>query len=59
MQKLPFEIPRNVPDGEYLFRVEHMNIDSLAPLPYDSGAQLYISCAQVSSTSALLPKTIS
>jgi len=54
VQKLPFVIPKNTPDGDYLFRIEHLNVDSLQPLPYEPQAQLYISCAQVSFNPLLL-----
>ena len=40
-------IPKNVPSGEYLLRIEHIALHS-AGLP--NGAQLYISCAQLSVT---------
>ncbi|KLU92589.1 cellulose-growth-specific protein [Magnaporthiopsis poae ATCC 64411] len=39
-----FEIPRCVPAGEYLLRVEHIALHSASSV---GGAQLYISCAQV------------
>lgn len=38
-------IPKCIEDGEYLLRVEHIGLHSAASL---GGAQLYISCAQIS-----------
>ncbi|KAF1964828.1 hypothetical protein BU23DRAFT_585385 [Bimuria novae-zelandiae CBS 107.79] len=37
-------IPKNLPSGEYLFRVEHIALHSAGAA---GGAQFYISCAQV------------
>lgn len=41
------QIPKCVEDGEYLLRVEHIGLHSASQ---PSGAQLYISCAQLSVT---------
>jgi len=40
-----FRIPQSVPNGEYLFRVEHVGLHAA----YDggTGAQFFISCAQI------------
>jgi hypothetical protein len=40
-------IPRSLPSGEYLLRVEHIALHAASSL---NGAQLYISCAQLSVT---------
>ncbi|KAF2440588.1 lytic polysaccharide monooxygenase [Karstenula rhodostoma CBS 690.94] len=40
-------IPKSLPSGEYLFRVEHIALHSAATA---GGAQFYISCAQVKVT---------
>lgn len=40
-------IPKSLPDGEYLFRVEHIALHSAGSA---GGAQFYISCAQVKVT---------
>lgn len=40
-------IPRSTPSGEYLLRVEHIALHSAGQI---NGAQLYISCAQISVT---------
>ncbi|KAI1486156.1 glycosyl hydrolase family 61-domain-containing protein, partial [Biscogniauxia mediterranea] len=42
--ELTFTIPPCLPDGEYLFRVEHVALHSASAA---GGAQFYISCAQV------------
>ncbi|KAL8289949.1 hypothetical protein RB600_005104 [Gaeumannomyces tritici] len=38
------QIPRCVPSGEYLLRIEHIGLHSASAV---GGAQLYISCAQI------------
>jgi hypothetical protein len=43
----PVTIPKNVPSGEYLLRIEHIALHGASAL---NGAQLYISCAQLSVT---------
>jgi hypothetical protein len=40
-------IPKNLPSGDYLLRVEHIALHSASTV---GGAQFYISCAQVSVT---------
>ncbi|KAJ4357474.1 uncharacterized protein N0V89_002050 [Didymosphaeria variabile] len=40
-------IPKNVPSGEYLLRIEHIALHGASAA---NGAQLYISCAQLSVT---------
>jgi hypothetical protein len=40
-------IPRSTPSGEYLLRVEHIALHNAGTI---NGAQLYISCAQISVT---------
>lgn len=40
-------IPKSLPSGEYLFRVEHIALHSAGS---SGGAQFYISCAQVKVT---------
>ncbi|KAF2440494.1 lytic polysaccharide monooxygenase [Karstenula rhodostoma CBS 690.94] len=40
-------IPKNVPSGEYLLRIEHIALHGASAV---NGAQLYISCAQLSVT---------
>ncbi|KAF3004261.1 hypothetical protein E8E13_008141 [Curvularia kusanoi] len=40
-------IPKNTPSGDYLLRVEHIALHSASQI---NGAQLYISCAQISVT---------
>lgn len=42
---MQFEIPQCIADGQYLFRVEHIALHSASTL---GGAQLYLSCAQLS-----------
>ncbi|KAI1636674.1 glycosyl hydrolase family 61-domain-containing protein [Biscogniauxia mediterranea] len=42
--ELSFTIPPCLPDGDYLFRVEHVALHSASAA---GGAQFYISCAQV------------
>ena len=44
---LNFVIPKCIADGEYLFRIEHIGLHSAGS---SGGAQLYISCAQLSIT---------
>ena len=41
------QIPRCVANGDYLLRVEHIALHSAASV---GGAQLYISCAQITVT---------
>jgi len=41
------QIPKCVSDGEYLLRIEHIGLHSSGSI---GGAQLYISCAQLSVT---------
>ncbi|CAA7267186.1 unnamed protein product [Cyclocybe aegerita] len=45
--QINFTVPRNLPDGEYLVRVEHIALHSASNV---GGAQFYISCAQVKVT---------
>ena len=40
-------IPKSLPSGEYLFRVEHIALHSASSA---GGAQFYISCAQIKVT---------
>ncbi|KAK3217442.1 hypothetical protein GRF29_1g3100281, partial [Pseudopithomyces chartarum] len=43
----PVTIPKNTPSGEYLLRIEHIALHGASQV---NGAQLYISCAQISVT---------
>ncbi|KAF2741441.1 hypothetical protein EJ04DRAFT_571531 [Polyplosphaeria fusca] len=45
--KVTVPIPKSLPSGEYLFRVEHIGLHSAGSA---GGAQFYISCAQVKVT---------
>jgi hypothetical protein len=45
--KVTVPIPKSLPSGEYLFRVEHIALHSAGS---SGGAQFYISCAQVKVT---------
>ncbi|KAL4803373.1 glycoside hydrolase [Aspergillus unguis] len=45
--KVNFTIPKTLPDGDYLFRVEHI---ALHGAQTEGGAQFYLSCGQVSVT---------
>ncbi|KAJ3507745.1 hypothetical protein NLJ89_g6131 [Agrocybe chaxingu] len=47
LSQINFNIPRNLPDGEYLVRIEHIALHSASGF---GGAQFYISCAQVKVT---------
>ncbi|CAA7261272.1 unnamed protein product [Cyclocybe aegerita] len=47
VSQINFNIPRNLPDGEYLVRIEHIALHSASGF---GGAQFYISCAQVKVT---------
>jgi hypothetical protein len=40
-------IPRNVPSGDYLLRIEHIALHGASQA---NGAQFYISCAQITVT---------
>lgn len=40
-------IPKSLPSGEYLFRIEHIALHSASSA---GGAQFYISCAQIKVT---------
>ena len=42
---LDVKIPKCIPSGDYLLRVEHIGLHSASAV---GGAQLYISCAQLS-----------
>ncbi|CAI6335946.1 unnamed protein product [Periconia digitata] len=46
-QQVSIPIPKSLPSGEYLFRVEHIALHSASSA---GGAQFYISCAQVKVT---------
>jgi len=45
--KVTVPIPKSLPSGEYLFRVEHIALHSAGS---SGGAQFYISCAQIKVT---------
>lgn len=47
LKKVEFKIPRAIPDGEYLLRLEHIALHGAQNL---NGAQAYVSCAQVKVT---------
>lgn len=46
-QQFSVTIPKNVPSGDYLLRIEHIALHGASQ---PGGAQLYISCAQISVT---------
>jgi len=46
-QTVNFQIPKCIENGEYFLRVEHTGLHSAGSV---GGAQLYISCAQLSIT---------
>jgi len=54
---LDVKIPKCIPSGDYLLRVEHIGLHSASAV---GGAQLYISCAQltVSGGSGSLPSNL-
>jgi hypothetical protein len=45
--KYQFNIPKNVPSGKYLLRVEHIGVHNAANY---NGAQFFVSCAQIEVT---------
>ncbi|PPQ86655.1 hypothetical protein CVT25_006839 [Psilocybe cyanescens] len=47
LQDVTFTIPKSIPSGEYLVRVEHIALHSASSF---QGAQFYISCAQINVT---------
>ncbi|CAF3750859.1 unnamed protein product [Adineta steineri] len=47
LHSISFAIPKNVPSGQYLLRVEHI---ALHDAFYHGGAQFYIACAQIEVT---------
>ncbi|KAK1961830.1 hypothetical protein LY78DRAFT_617003, partial [Colletotrichum sublineola] len=49
LRNFTFALPKEVPTGEYLLRVEHIGLHSAGS---KGGAQFYISCAQISVTGA-------
>jgi plastocyanin len=46
-QKVTVPLPKSLPSGDYLFRVEHIGLHSAGSA---GGAQFYISCAQITVT---------
>lgn len=42
-----FKIPQNVPDGQYLLRIEHIGVHNAANY---AGAQFFVACAQIKVT---------
>lgn len=47
LASVPFTIPKNLPSGEYLIRIEHIALHVAQSF---GGAQFYLSCAQVKVT---------
>uniref|UniRef100_A0A8H8CJS6 lytic cellulose monooxygenase (C4-dehydrogenating) n=1 Tax=Psilocybe cubensis TaxID=181762 RepID=A0A8H8CJS6_PSICU len=47
LRDVTFTIPRSLPSGEYLVRIEHIALHSASSF---QGAQFYISCAQINVT---------
>jgi hypothetical protein len=47
LMKYQFNIPKNVPSGKYLLRVEHIGVHNAANY---NGAQFFVSCAQIEVT---------
>jgi len=47
VDRFSFAIPKSIPSGEYLVRVEHIALHAASTF---QGAQFYVSCAQVSVT---------
>lgn len=47
MTQITFPLPKSLPNGEYLVRMEHIALHSASSF---GGAQFYISCAQISVT---------
>jgi hypothetical protein len=47
LRKVEFKIPKAIPDGEYLLRLEHIALHGAQKL---NGAQAYMSCAQIKVT---------
>lgn len=56
--KFTFSIPRSIPSGDYLLHIEHIALHSAGS---SSGAQFYISCAQLTVTGggSASPATVS
>ncbi|KAF2670266.1 hypothetical protein BT63DRAFT_469849 [Microthyrium microscopicum] len=44
LRKVEFKLPRAIPDGEYLLRLEHIALHGAQTV---GGAQAYVSCAQI------------
>ncbi|RVD87046.1 uncharacterized protein DFL_005295 [Arthrobotrys flagrans] len=57
--KLSFDIPKNIPSGDYLLRAEALALHA-AQSPPPNGAQFYMSCYQLTITggSGSLPPTV-
>ncbi|KAL2860815.1 lytic polysaccharide monooxygenase auxiliary activity family 9 protein [Aspergillus lucknowensis] len=47
LSQVEFTIPASLPDGDYLYRVEHIGLHSASAA---GGAQFYISCGQITVT---------
>jgi hypothetical protein len=50
LRKVEFKIPRAIPNGEYLLRLEHIALHGAQKI---NGAQAYMSCAQIKVTDGL------